>query len=1320
MIKKILTILSALFLIPLTVSAASYFGSNQLGPSQSNGYVLQTNGNNVNTWVSTSSLGIIGGSGSPGGSNTQVQLNSNGTFGASSNFTFASSSILSIVGQTIAGGNSTGSTSPTISLLVPYSPWSFATTSPIDTGAQEGYAWDGTNNYVSSQNNLTKYNNTTWGTITSNSNPQDGDIGVNHVGGIKAYNGFIFGAVEYYGGCGSVSNESIFTWTTGTGLPFAASTSISAYVDEASGIALDTADNLIYISTYCSSKIAVFSAPNLSTASPLSGLTFLKDVTFTPSILYMQDVAYSNDVLYISSGNGTQTAYLYAANPNTGGNELIVNTPPVSSEAEGDDIKNGTIGWLLNNTGYVYFMQSVASTTPAFEVDSSSGSTTVNGNLNINGSLFGAGLSACNTASTSALTWNGGMFGCNTITASSSGSGTVSSSTAGYIGYYASGGTTISGIATSSVQYGLQNGLILDIPFSEGIGSTTYDLSPNHSSGTLCYFTSFTPATCTAGVSPTWTKGAFGNGIYLSGATGQADIILDPNDIYGGLNNITINEWFLSTSTFASQQNLISKHFSGGTGSWSLAFNNSTQLQFFMQNQAGTRSTWIATTPNISDSKWHMATAVYNGTTGSTTMYLDGSQLTDSCSTGCPLTGPIQTNTYSVVIGSYNDDGSFWVGSLDNSQIWNRPLTAGEIGTLYTPASNLTLTNLILTGIATSSFLATDSNGNVIATTTPSGGSGITSLAGVTNSTITLNGTANEILVATTSNSITLSTPQAIGTASAVKFGTLAVGASLQSGYTSSIIAANSNLFYLHDSGASYASAVIDAGTQANGSTFSLWAGGIPFWSFGKTGASGDFGIMNSQNLSTDFTISSSTGNIGISTSTPATALDVNGDITDENLKGSPSFIAVDKTGKLIATTTPSGGGAVSSVSNSDGTLTISPTTGSVVASLNLGANNIWTGAQNFTTSAQASTYYYGDGLFLTDGSDNLYAPNGLYDSNDSLGSADQCLVTNGSQVQWNNCPGATQWTNGLFSSIYYIGGNVGLGTSTPNAQLSIFSTPTLASTTHLFDIATSSVNGKATSTLMQVLGSGEVNIGSSTSENAGLSEFTITNNNIFGSAIRIYNSTNSSIFSITNGGTLAADQAGFTGLAVAGTGSGSAVIATLTGSTGQTADLLDMFRKTGVQTDTFTNNGWEGIGSTTPGSLLSIATSSSAAGTTSMFAIASSTAAGLSTTTLFQILGNGHTVTSGATPTVSGGTSSMNSPSNDDDGSINVVGTALTSVTMTFAYPWATAPVCTESDNQTAIGSDITSISTTQVVFGFGTGGVTSATIWYQCTGVQ
>ncbi|MHB8710432.1 MAG: immunoglobulin-like domain-containing protein [Minisyncoccota bacterium] len=49
------------------------------------------------------------------------------------------------------------------------------------------------------------------------------------------------------------------------------------------------------------------------------------------------------------------------------------------------------------------------------------------------------------------------------------------------------------------------------------------------------------------------------------------------------------------------------------------------------------------------------------------------------------------------------------------------------------------------------------------------------------------------------------------------------------------------------------------------------------------------------------------------------------------------------------------GSGAVSSVSNSDGTLTISPTTGAVVSSLNLSHANTWTALQTFNASANVA-----------------------------------------------------------------------------------------------------------------------------------------------------------------------------------------------------------------------------------------------------------------------------------------------------------------------------------------------------------------------------
>jgi hypothetical protein len=76
--------------------------------------------------------------------------------------------------------------------------------------------------------------------------------------------------------------------------------------------------------------------------------------------------------------------------------------------------------------------------------------------------------------------------------------------------------------------------------------------------------------------------------------------------------------------------------------------------------------------------------------------------------------------------------------------------------------------------------------------------------------------------------------------------------------------------------------------------------------------------------------------------------------ITDSGITGLTQCVQANSAGVLSGTGSAcgsGGGGAVSSVTNSDGTLTISPTTGAVVASLALGHANIWSANQTFSAT---------------------------------------------------------------------------------------------------------------------------------------------------------------------------------------------------------------------------------------------------------------------------------------------------------------------------------------------------------------------------------
>jgi len=147
---------------------------------------------------------------------------------------------------------------------------------------------------------------------------------------------------------------------------------------------------------------------------------------------------------------------------------------------------------------------------------------------------------------------------------------------------------------------------------------------------------------------------------------------------------------------------------------------------------------------------------------------------------------------------------------------------------------------------------------------------------------------------------------------------------------------------------------VVAALPTANGGVLNTSATGVPSITatptLGVAGAGGTTGTLTfatsgAGNTGTSTIQAGAQGAVFVNYTLPTVAveptanqvLSVSGSPTGAGTSVSPYAVA-------LAWTTPVG--AVTSVSNSDGTLTISPTTGAVVASLALGNNDTWTGAQ--------------------------------------------------------------------------------------------------------------------------------------------------------------------------------------------------------------------------------------------------------------------------------------------------------------------------------------------------------------------------------------
>ena len=116
------------------------------------------------------------------------------------------------------------------------------------------------------------------------------------------------------------------------------------------------------------------------------------------------------------------------------------------------------------------------------------------------------------------------------------------------------------------------------------------------------------------------------------------------------------------------------------------------------------------------------------------------------------------------------------------------------------------------------------------------------------------------------------------------------------------------------------------------------------------------------------------------------------------------------------------GGGAITSVSNSDGTLTVSPTTGAVIASLNLSHSNIWMATQIFQSVAASFSVpspntpevsITNTGLAASNGTTQTVTLNSSGIALSSGGSTSNCWNTNGSTSTCSSGGGGTVTTSG-------------------------------------------------------------------------------------------------------------------------------------------------------------------------------------------------------------------------------------------------------------------------------------------------------------------
>lgn len=319
---------------------------------------------------------------------------------------------------------------------------------------------------------------------------------------------------------------------------------------------------------------------------------------------------------------------------------------------------------------------------------------------------FGGNLASCNAGS-SALTWNAGVFGCNTI----SGSGTVNSGNALALTWYAAGGTTVSATGTTLTVGSViaTTTLASQLPYA----STTYITASTASTTNLTVGSLTGVLKASTGVVSAITNGSSGNVLALNGTT---PTWVATTTFSTGLTYLNGNVTNSGVTSLIAGGNIT---VSGATGDITVASNGPVATS---TNETAGRLSYWTTTSGTPARLGDMATGTASCTTGvscnSFTVIGSSPSITSTLGTsvdlGSEVTGTLPIANGGTNITSIPSLNILWFDGTSINSTSSNPLTIGSLVSTTTATSTFignlqaattTIIDIIETGGATSTFV---------------------------------------------------------------------------------------------------------------------------------------------------------------------------------------------------------------------------------------------------------------------------------------------------------------------------------------------------------------------------------------------------------------------------------------------------------------------------------------------------------------------------------------------------------------------------------------------------------------------------------------
>jgi hypothetical protein len=218
-----------------------------------------------------------------------------------------------------------------------------------NTASHQGYTTDGTNHYTTDTGAIYKWD-AGWSQTASNAAPMSGVAGVDHLGDLAYFAGKLYVPMESYTNITTFSNMKLAVYSA-SDLSRIATHDISAQGHEASAVAVDGANGVLWVSSYADGTTLW----KYSLASPG---TYLGSLALSETVSRINGLAWRDGRLYAATGEpgtGATMGAVWRIDQTTGAAQIVYHDSRRGAGVahEGIDFSQDTMRWLVdeNNGG---------------------------------------------------------------------------------------------------------------------------------------------------------------------------------------------------------------------------------------------------------------------------------------------------------------------------------------------------------------------------------------------------------------------------------------------------------------------------------------------------------------------------------------------------------------------------------------------------------------------------------------------------------------------------------------------------------------------------------------------------------------------------------------------------------------------------------------------------------------------------------------------------------------------------------------------------------------------------------------------------------